>query len=257
MSVEKEHVGVKIEALSDRTIVRAGGWNMTVWPEAGDEPRIRDIDAGARLGFERPRDIRKIIARIWPQSAGLHCRATVARQSTGNGGVREYTVDEVWLTEAQLLKVIARSETPIAEAILDEMIEVYVAVRRGFAHRLMSELVRREIERLREQLEARAAEPPPFGSQQRVRTLRQMSATLASLWTRLDPQSTQRAEGSRVQSKMRAAIGFAPQRGHSLNVLTTDQFERAVQWLHAEIADAERRIPRVVPTQLSLVKRAS
>lgn len=114
-----------------------------------------------------------------------------------------------------------------------------------------------EVEGLRAQFDARAAEPLPFGSQQRVRTLRQMSATLASLWTRLDPHTTQRAEGSRVQSKMRAAIGFAPQRGHSLNVLTTDQFERAVQWLHAEIADAERRIPRIAPTQLSLVRSAS
>lgn len=247
MNVQSESVGVKIEDLSDRTIVRASGWDMTIWPGAGDEPRIRDLDAAERLGFARTRKIREIIERIWPGFAGLYCRPTVGRQPVGpkGGGVREFVYNEVWLTEAQLLKVIARSETPIAEAILDEMISVYMAVRRGFAQRLVAELVR-------EQLDARVSEGLPFGSQHRVRTLRLMCSTLANLWTRIDPHTTPRAEASRVQSKMRAAIGFAPQRGHSLNVLTTDQFERAVQWLHAETADAERRLPRRVDAQLPL-----
>lgn len=249
MNVKKESVGVKIEDLDDRTIVRADGWDMTVWPDAGDEPRIRDLDAAERLGFARPRKIREIIARIWPNFAGLYVRPTVGRTSMPNGGVRIDTTNEAWLTEAQLLKVIARSETPIAEAILDEMIAVYMAVRRGFARRMVAELVREEIQ-------ARASEPVPFGSHQRVRTLQHMSKTLAKLWSRIDPHTTMRAESARVQSKMRAAIGFAPQRGHSLSFLTTDQFERAVQWLHAEIADAERRIPRV-DSQLSLIRRAS
>ena len=49
------------------------------------------------------------------------------------GGTREVSVNEYWLTEAQLLKVVARSETAIAETILDEMIQVYMAVRRHLA----------------------------------------------------------------------------------------------------------------------------
>ena len=44
--------------------------------------------------------------------------------------MQKYTADAYWLTEAELLKLCARSETPIAEAILDEMIAVYQAVRR-------------------------------------------------------------------------------------------------------------------------------
>lgn len=254
-NVNNNSVGVKIEDQGDRTIVRASGWEMSVWPEAGDEPRIRDVDAGERLGFSRPRDIRKIIERIWPKNAGLYVRATVARTRMPTGGARETIVDEVWLTEAQLLKVIARSETPIAEAILDEMIAVYMAVRRGFAQRLVAELVREEVAAVRASIETRVVEHAPFGSHQRVRVLRLMSATLAGLWTRLDPNTTERAERARAQTKMRAAIGFAPARGHSFDVLTTDQFERAVQWLHAETADAERRLPRSVSPQLSLVKR--
>lgn len=109
----------------------AHGWEFSLWEGAPDEePRIRDVDAAARLGYERPRKIRELIKRIWPENKAPHCRSTMSRQSTGNGGSREYKVNEFWLTEAQLLKVIARSETAIAEAILDEMIRVYMAVRR-------------------------------------------------------------------------------------------------------------------------------
>ena len=112
-------------------LVRAGDWTFTVLGAKGTEALIRDTDAATRLGFARPRDVRKLIERIWPENKRPNCRATVGRQSTGNGGSREYTFNEYWLTEAELLKVCARSEAPIAEAILDEMIAVYIAVRRG------------------------------------------------------------------------------------------------------------------------------
>jgi len=91
---------------------------------------VRDLDAAERLGFDRPRDIRKLIKRIWPNDNGPINRSTVARWIAGKGAERERVVNEYWLTEAQLLKVVARSETPIAEAILDDMIRVYLAVRR-------------------------------------------------------------------------------------------------------------------------------
>lgn len=115
-------------------ILDAEGWTLTVgngFPD--DEPRVRDVDAAERLGFERPRKVRELIERIWPENRRPHCRPAVGRQSTGNGGEREYTVTEYWLTEAELLKLCARSKTPIAESVLDDMIRVYVAVRRYLA----------------------------------------------------------------------------------------------------------------------------
>lgn len=44
---------------------------------------------------------------------------------------RDQVVNEYWLTEAQALKVIAKSDTAIADTILDEVIGVFIAVRRG------------------------------------------------------------------------------------------------------------------------------
>lgn len=105
---------------------------LTVWMEYGDsEPRMIDTDVAAKLGFTQTRDIRKLIERIWPENQRPHVRATVARTSMPRGGEREVAVNAYWLTEAQILKVVARSETPAAESILDEMIRVYMLARRG------------------------------------------------------------------------------------------------------------------------------
>jgi len=109
----------------------AQGWEFSIWENMPDgEPRIRDIDAATRLGYAEPRMVRKLIKRVWPGNKAPYVRSTVARTSMPKGGTREVKVTEYWLTEAELLKLIARSETQVAEAILDEMIAVYMAVRR-------------------------------------------------------------------------------------------------------------------------------
>src|SRR5690606_18824762 len=46
-------------------------------------------------------------------------------------GFAEKQVEEYWLTEAQALKVVAKSETAKADALLDEVIRVFVLARRG------------------------------------------------------------------------------------------------------------------------------
>lgn len=115
-----------------RRLVRVADWTMSVWSTYGDdEPRVRDVDLAARLGFERPRKIRELIERIWPENRRPHVRPMVGRTSMPRGGEREFTVWEYWLTEAEALKLTARSETPIADAILDEMIRVYRLAIRG------------------------------------------------------------------------------------------------------------------------------
>lgn len=109
------------------------------WPlgfrDGDEEPLMRDVDAGERLGLGRTRDVRKLIRRTWPgeKIQQIHVRATVARTSMPRGGERETCVEEFWLTEAQVLRLCARSETTVADAILDDMIRVYMLARRGQA----------------------------------------------------------------------------------------------------------------------------
>lgn len=123
-----EVVGVGPDA---HRLVQVGLWRFTAPGAIGEEVVVRDADLGARVGLGRPRDVRKLIERIWPENRRPIKRATVARWIAGKGAARESVVDEYWLTEAQALKLIARSETKGAEAILDEMIAVCIAARRG------------------------------------------------------------------------------------------------------------------------------
>lgn len=124
-------ITVETRTEQTRRILSAPGWEFSIWEDQTDsEPRIRDTDAAARLGYVRPRKVREVIERIWPEDKRPHVRSATVRTSMPKGGAREVSVQEYWLTEAELLKLIARSETPVAEAILDEMIAVYMAVRR-------------------------------------------------------------------------------------------------------------------------------
>jgi len=104
------------------------GWNLGFVPD-DDEPRVRDTDLAERLGFERPRDIRKLIDRIASDEkmSGFGICATVAQKTGGRGRPAQ----EYWLTEAQALLVAAKSETAKSAGILAEMIRVYMAWRRG------------------------------------------------------------------------------------------------------------------------------
>lgn len=115
-----------------RRVILALGWEWSVWAIFGDgEARIRDVDVAARLGYDRPRKVRELIERIWPEGSRPNCRPAVGRQSTGNGASREYTVDEYWLTRAQVLRVVMRSTTPIADALQEEMARVLDLVLRA------------------------------------------------------------------------------------------------------------------------------
>jgi hypothetical protein len=142
-----------------RRLARVGAWEFTVWERLGDaEPRIRDLDAAKRLGFARPTKIRELIRRVWSGEKlnEVHQIPTVGRWP---GQVAARTVCEFWLTEAQLLKLCARSETPIADAILDDMIRVYMAVRRGLlvqpaADRVVLRALQQDVAELRAEVTA-------------------------------------------------------------------------------------------------------
>ncbi len=105
-------------------ILHVNGWNVA---EVNGEPTVKDTDLAERLGYSRPRDIRKLIIRmIDSQSFGgaTPCRSF---EKAGNGA----DVEVYHLNEKQALKVISKSETVVADKIMDEVIDVFLAVRNG------------------------------------------------------------------------------------------------------------------------------
>lgn len=111
-------------------VVDVMGWQLSVFDEE-DDPLIRDVDLAVRLGYERPRDIRQLIDRLI--KAGnlkeIKMRGAVQRIEIRPDVFREEIVNEYWLTQKQALKVIMRSDADLADAIQDEVIDVYVAYR--------------------------------------------------------------------------------------------------------------------------------
>ena len=107
-------------------IKQINGWSVAT---DDDEPRIRDIELGERLGFARPAKIRDLIKRLarLGKLKDVRCIPTVGRQQTGLGRTRALVVNEFWLTQRQALKVILKSETAIADQIQEEVIDVFEA----------------------------------------------------------------------------------------------------------------------------------
>lgn len=231
-------------------------------PFRTDEQGVAWVEAealGAWVGFSRPRKARDLVKRLLVLKILNDSEVcTVVGQTSHVGG---RPVHELWLTREGALKFAARSDTPRAIALLDLIVRVFFKVMDDCARRAndnaaeitLDEVLelRNEIARLRASATTNAY---PWGSEARVNLLRAMCATLVKLWCRLDANTTERAERSRVQMKMRSAIGYAPGRGYTLRMLTTDEFERAVRWLHSELADAERRLPK--SEQLALPARS-
>jgi hypothetical protein len=90
-----------------------------------DEPRLQDIKIAEALGFERPRDIRKLIFRNMAELTRFGTCATVAHVVRGN------QVAEYWLNEEQALLVSTLSDAPRAAEVRSMLIKVFVAWRRG------------------------------------------------------------------------------------------------------------------------------
>lgn len=103
------------------------GWDLEL---DGEEPFVRDIELGERLGFERPRDIRKLVERMYADGIlnDSDLRATVARWETLPGVAK--TTREYLLTETAALLVTGRSDTKIAHQITRQIVEVFLAARR-------------------------------------------------------------------------------------------------------------------------------
>jgi phage antirepressor YoqD-like protein len=101
---------------------------LLVVPVEG-EARIRDIDLGERLGFERPADIRKLIERHRENLNKISILATVAQIHQGAGRPSK----AYYLNRKQAIFITAKSETAEATDITIEIIDRFDAYERGMA----------------------------------------------------------------------------------------------------------------------------
>lgn len=178
-----------------RHLMRIQGWELAVMAgHDGPELWVRDLDLGERLGYSRPHKVRELIARLLADRKLSDSEVFTTAGQTSERGGRPGT--EYWLSEAAALKVIAKSETAIADAILDEVIRVYMLARRGL---LPSQTgIPAELMALVTQL----AE----GQRQIVETQRAQGEVLASLTQRL---SALESGGGVIGRAQRSAISHA------------------------------------------------
>jgi hypothetical protein len=111
-----------------QSITNINGYALSDSWKDGKE-RIRDIELGERLEYTRTRDIRALTSGMIRDGKLKDVVVCGVAPQTGSRGGRPAT--EYWFTETQALKVIAKSETAKADAILDEVIAVFVAWRHG------------------------------------------------------------------------------------------------------------------------------
>jgi len=96
--------------------------------EFNGEPRMRDIDIAEALGFERARNIRKLVSRYIDslEAFGEVFRSTVER----NSGVGR-PEDCFWLNEQQTVFICLKSESPKAVELTVQVVKVFVDWRHG------------------------------------------------------------------------------------------------------------------------------
>ncbi len=113
------------------SVERFDGWPLATGGFEDGAHRILDVELARRLGFSRPRDVRKLIDRLAEQGelSGVSKRATVSRREL-SGNVIETPVTEYWLTLEQALFVTAKSETKAANEILRAVIAVFLKAQR-------------------------------------------------------------------------------------------------------------------------------
>lgn len=97
--------------------------SLTLTPVNG-EPRVHDLLLAEKLGFDQPRDIRKLIKRNEAKLLRFGVCATVA-QTSGDLGGRPAT--EFYLNQKQAIFICMKSETEKAFDVQADIVRVFDA----------------------------------------------------------------------------------------------------------------------------------
>lgn len=123
------------------------------------EPRIMDLRLAEVLGFDRTRDIRKLIKRHEAVLKGFAEVCATWRKPSAAGGRPGQTY---WLSKKQALFITAKSDTERAALVTVQMVEVFDAVTSGATPPVTVKAYRRA--RPKPALPAPTTRPKPFES---------------------------------------------------------------------------------------------
>lgn len=94
----------------------------------GNEQRILDTDLAEALGFSQPRQVRELILRNKPE---LQTLGSLSQATTNPGPLGGRPATAYYLNEEQALLVCMFSRTVNAQAVRRQVIDTFMAVRRG------------------------------------------------------------------------------------------------------------------------------
>ena len=96
--------------------------------EEGGEVRVLDLTLAERLGYERPRAIRDLIKR---HQADLEAIGSLPHRAANPGPKGGRPTTAFYLTQAQALFILAKSETARANIELAYVVEVFTQFQQG------------------------------------------------------------------------------------------------------------------------------
>lgn len=211
-----EVLGDGVEA---HRIVRVGEWSLIARAVEGDEPRIRDLDLGARVyPSAKPHKIRERIRDLMAEGAPEFRPLEVFPQPGKTGG---RPGAEFWLNEHEAIFLVSQIDTAEARTFTHAMIRVFRLAVRGLLPQqrhaidpaalsaLVTEAVRAQVGAVVAEL--RAVERPELAVLDRdaeiyiLAPIRAMARTLAGINASEREVSRQR---SAIHARVRRVVGW-------------------------------------------------
>ncbi len=249
-------------------IVRVGACTFKAPPLAKARVRlkVRDVDLAQRLVYKRPEKIRDLIRRLISEGKLNDVEVfTPAGKTSGGRPAREY-----WLTEAQALKVVAKSETAKADALLDEVIRVFMLAVDGLLPQAIDpKLIAEHTAPLHEALSrkdallvARDRDLDIVRAENRTLREQQTNGTITAMaadWIReqitvvapmmamlgwCPRKQTVRAARRVLQNGIAQAAGWGHERGQEIADMPTTGYPHARAYLKAKRESAEAEIAK-------------
>lgn len=127
MRSKKTEAGGEPKAPSVPWEVRVGKLVLPMFAEGDGPPRMLDLEWARMLGFQQPRNIRRLIQKMITEKKlrDVHVVTTPVTTPMPRGGTRTVQVEEFWLTQEQCFLVATQSDAPHAWTLTMAIVEVF------------------------------------------------------------------------------------------------------------------------------------